>query len=251
MPDGSRRKSDIMRVHKGAKVDARYLTRRKEFSENIGKRELFSVIDHWPLYAGTGNIGRWLAIYEILKRQLSVPGDIAEFGSWRGANLMFMAKAMHFLDPHGDKKILCFDNFAGLPEFSQADGNEAGRTGTYCGSLEELQAAINLAEMDDSIFIYPGLIEDSLPDYLESDKGATFSLLYFDADLYEPAVTVLDHGHRRLAKGGVFIFDEWNTAAWPGEGIAVRDFMEKHGDSYEMEHITGTRQPSLILRKTR
>ncbi len=238
-----------MLQHKGSKSDAVYLEARKELSQNIGKRELFSVIDHWPLYAGTGNIGRWLAIYEILKQQLIVPGDIAEFGSWRGANLMFMAKAMHFLDPHGDKKLLCFDNFAGLPDFAPEDGDGTGQVGNYCGSLDELQAAIRLSGFEDTIFINEGLIEQTLPAYLESDKGATLSLVYFDADLYEPAVTVLNHAHERLSKGGIFIFDEWNTSAWPGEGLAVRNFMDAHSSSYKMEHIAGTRQPSLILRK--
>jgi hypothetical protein len=121
----------------------------------------------------------------------------------------------------------------------------------YRGSLEELNEAINLYDFTDTIQIHPGLIEDTFKTYLEADQGATFSLIYFDADLYEPAVSVLSLGHERLARGGVFVFDEWNIAAWPGEGLAVRNFMNQHGDSYTMESVPRTRQPSLLLRKTR
>jgi SAM-dependent methyltransferase len=236
-------------AHKGSSGDAAYLARRKLFSQKVGPRELYDVIDHWPLYVGNGNLGRWLAIYEILKTQLTVPGDIAEFGSWRGANLLFMAKAMQAIDPHGDKKILCFDNFAGLPAFAAEDGDGTGQVGKYRGSLDELTGAIEVAGLTDSIFVQKGLIENTLSTYLNEDKGATFSLIYFDADLYEPAVSVLELGHERLAKGGVFVFDEWNTSAWPGEGLAVRSFMSEFGAHYKMEHIPSTRQPSLILRK--
>ncbi len=236
---------------KGATTDRVYLDARKSFSARTGQRELFSVIDHWPLYVGTGNLGRFLAIYEILKRQLPVAGDIAEFGSWRGANLMFMAKALHFLDPNGAKRIHCFDNFEGLPAFSEADGDPAEREGMYCGSFEELSAAIELYGFGDTIAIHKGLIENTLPAHLEADRGSTFSLVYFDADLYEPAVAVLSQAHQRLARDGVFVFDEWNTESWPGEGLAVREFMEKHGTDYAMETVPGTRQPSLILRKLR
>jgi hypothetical protein len=119
----------------------------------------------------------------------------------------------------------------------------------YRGSLEELTAAIELSGFSDTIAIHEGLIEDTFPSYLETDPGAVFSLIYFDADLYEPAVRVLTLGHERLAKGGVFVFDEWNTSAWPGEGLAVREFMDKFGAAYAMEYVRYTRQPSLILRK--
>lgn len=240
-----------MTKYKGAGTDALYLEARKKFSADVGQRELFSIVDHWPLYVGNGNLGRFLAIYEIVKTQLSVAGDLAEFGSWRGANLMFMAKAMHFLDPHGAKRVHCFDNFAGLPEFAAEDGADEGRVGKYRGSLDELTAAIELGGLSDTIQIHAGLIADTLTAHLTADQGSTFSLIYFDADLYEPAVTVLSLGHERLAKGGVFVFDEWNTEAWPGEGLAVRNFMQEHGDDYTVEYVRGTRQPSLILRKLR
>jgi len=53
----------------------------------------------------------------------------------------------------------------------------------------------------------------------------------------------------RLAKGGLFVFDEWNDKRWPGETVAVREFMENNSSRYEMIHIKNTRQPSLALRK--
>jgi hypothetical protein len=57
--------------------------------------------------------------------------------------------------------------------------------------------------------------------------------------------------HERLAKGGLFVFDEWNYSKWPGEGVAANNFMKDHSDDYEMIHIKNARQPSMALRKVR
>jgi hypothetical protein len=235
---------------KFAAEDARYLSERKQVSEAYGARELWSVIDHWPLYVGVSNLARSLAIYEILKEQAAVPGDIAEFGSWRGANLMFMAKVMAILDPLCGKQVHCFESFEGLSTFTPQDGGD-GTRGEYKGSQAELEELIALYQLGDTIKIHKGWIDDTLPAFLAADAGRTLSLAYFDADLYAPAVTVLTHCHERMAKGGVFVFDEWNYPAWPGEGLAVREFMERHGEAYDMVHVPKTRQPSLVLRKIR
>jgi hypothetical protein len=233
---------------KFAGSDARYLEERKAISERYGARELWSVTDHWPLYAGIGNIARMLAIYEILKAQCGVPGDIAEFGSWRGSNLMFMAKVMAILDPMSPKQIHCFESFEGLSQFSAQDMGDELR-GAYKGSLSELQDLIRLYELDDTIKIHKGTIEEQLPLFLTEYPGTALSLVYFDADLYSPARAVLQGCHDRITKGGVIIFDEWNYPDWPGEGTAVREFMAEHGDHYAMESVPRARQPSLILRK--
>src|SRR5207244_836812 len=74
--------------------DQRYLDARKALSDQVGPRELWSLIDHWPLYVGIGNLSRWIAILDLVRSTRSVPGHLAEFGSWRGANVMFMAKLL-------------------------------------------------------------------------------------------------------------------------------------------------------------
>ena len=68
-------------------IDKRYLEERKKLSAKWGKREIWSVIDHWPLYCGIANLARFMAIAGIFKEVVKIPGHIAEFGSWRGANI--------------------------------------------------------------------------------------------------------------------------------------------------------------------
>jgi SAM-dependent methyltransferase len=230
-------------------LDKQFLTQRQKYSEQVGHCELWSVIDHWPLYVGIGNLARFMAIGDLLRETLDIPGHIAEFGSWRGANLMFMAKLLRIYDPHGCKMLHCFESFAGLETFSAQDGSaEETNEGAYRGSYDELRAMIELNELDDEVVIHRGDIMETLPNTLKNE-GLSFSLIYCDTDLYAPSRLILDRLHSRLSKGGLIVMDEWNYDKWPGEAIAVREFMECHGRDYEMRHVRNARQPSLVLKR--
>jgi len=236
---------------KFAKKDAKYLSTRQKISDDYGPREMWALIDQWPLYCGVANLGRSIAISDLLRSTLEVPGHVAEFGSWRGANVMLLAKLLKILDPESSKMVHCFDSFEGLQTFVPEDGEAASEHGTYKGNLEELTEMIALCELDDDIVIHKGLIQDTLPEMMAADAGVTFSFVYCDTDLFEPTEIILNALHERLAKGGVFVFDEWNDSRWPGEGAAANAFMKAHSDYYDMIHIQGARQPTMALRKTK
>lgn len=232
------------------KTDAKYLEDRCKLSEKYGPRELWSVIDHWPLYCGIGNLARFVSIYEIFRSTLDVPGHVAEFGSWRGANLLFLAKLMRILDPHGSKQVHCFDSFEGLTSFSPEDGTAAEKKGAYKGSFEEMADVIGLYGLEDEIDFHKGLVEETLQPFLDEFFEYRFSFVYCDVDLYEATKQILIGLHPRMCKGGVFVLDEWNYSDYPGESAAVREFLEKHGSDYAVEQVRNARQPSLVLRKT-
>jgi len=230
-------------------IDKAYLAKRKKLAVKHDKPWLWEHIDHWPLYVGTANLGRYMAISEIVKETLSVPGHIAEFGSWKGANLMFMTKLLNLWDPHGNKVVHCFDSFEGLATFTDQDGGSESHTGEYRGQLDELKEFIDLYELQDCIDIHVGLIQDSLPELLQKEPQLSFSLIYCDTDLYEPTNLILSELHQRLMPGGCFVFDQWNDSRWPGEGLAGNEFIREYTDFYEPLHVQAARQPNLVLRK--
>lgn len=121
--------------------------------------------------------------------------------------------------------------------------------GAYQGSLSELEDMIELSSLGDSIEIHKGLIQDTLHAALSVRPGIQFSFIYCDTDLYEPSKEILERMDPHLSQGGMFVFDEWNYDEWPGESLAVREFMEKRGGAYRMESVRQARQPSLVLRK--
>jgi 3-O-methyltransferase len=232
-------------------LDERYFARRQEFSSATGRADLWTVIDHWPLYCGIANLARFMAIADLLRETLDVPGHVVEFGSWRGSNLMLMAKLLRIWDPHGSKVVHCFDSFEGLQSFTSQDNAAAETQGLYAGSFDDLSAIIALYELEDEIVIHKGDIISLLPAALKADESLSFSFAYCDTDLYTPTHAVLNNLHPRLSKGGLFVLDEWNEARWPGETVAVREFLEIQGGEYELHHIRNSRSPSLVLKKIR
>ena len=228
-------------------TDEQYLGERKALSDKYGPRELWSVIDHWPLYCGIGNLSRFMAISDILRSTLNVPGHVAEFGSWRGATLLFLAKLLRIYDPHGAKAVHCFESFEGMTEYAPEDDKLLPFRGQYKGSLGELKDVIALYRMSDEVAIHKGMIQETLPKVLEEDKALSFSFVYLDVDFYEPTRIILEQIHPRLMKGGVFVFDEWNYNS--PEGIVANEFFRSVSEHYEAESVMSARQPSLVLRK--
>ena len=231
--------------------DADYKRDRKAFAEKYGERDLWFTIDQWPLYVGQRNLARYMAISDLLRSTLDVPGHVAEFGSWRGANLVFLAKLLRIYDHLGGKLVHCFESFEGLTTFTESDGRAAAQAGDYRGSYEELLDVLDLYGLQNDVVIHKGLIRDTLPKAFPEDDPTVLSFVYCDTDLYEPTNLLLDQLHPRLAVGGVFVFDEWNFEQWPGETHAANEFLAAHAESYEARPVKNTLQPSLVLRKIR
>jgi len=231
------------------RADRLYKEKRTELVKRLAPRELWEIADHWPLYSGVGNLARQIAISDLVRASIDVPGHVAEFGVWRGATTMLTSKLLRIFDPMGAKVVHAFDSFEGLGAFSAPDGHATEKAGHYRGSLEELRAFIELYDLDDTVDLHVGLIEQTLPELLEARPELGFSLVYCDTDLYASTGVILDALHPRLSKGGVFVLDEWNHPQYPGESVAVAEFMARHGASYEPVAPRATRQPSLVLRK--
>lgn len=129
---------------KFGKTDKVYMSERGKISEKYGPQELWSIVDHWPVYCGIANLARFIAILDIIRSVLKVPGHIAEFGLWKGANLLFIAKVMRIFDPHCLKVLHGFDSFQGLTEFTEFDAEANQLEGKYQSSFDELNDFIEL-----------------------------------------------------------------------------------------------------------
>lgn len=230
--------------------DERYFESRQSFSDQLGSVELWSVIDQWPLFVGQTNLARSLAIVELLRSTLNVPGDIAEFGCWKGSTTLLFAKSLKLFDPMGPKIVHAFDSFEGLTEFHPSDSGVSERYATaYKGSREMLESCARLAGVADGIRIHQGIIEKVLPEFAVQHPHVRFSLVYCDTDLYSATKTILADTWRMITPGGLMVFDQWNMAEFPGEGIAVNEFMESATGTYEVIKPEFTRQPTLALRR--
>jgi hypothetical protein len=231
--------------------DSQFLEKRDEFAESIGHPDLWSVIDQFGTYVGIQTLATRLAVYEILKQTLDVPGHVLEFGVWNGSNLLFMAKILALLRPNSPKKLIGFDNFEGLKNFQKEDGEDAKSfEGGYRGSEETIRAAISLFGMENWVHLIKGDACKTIPEYERCMPNNLVSFAYIDFDLYAPSKAALEYLANHLSHGGIIAFDQGLSHLWPGEGQAMIEFLSnRSGNRFKMISPSFARQPNLYIVK--
>jgi hypothetical protein len=229
-------------------MEDKFLKIRQEFATSVGFENLYDFVDHFSLFAGIHTIGNKMFTYELLKNSVGVPGDIVEFGCWKGSNLMFLAKMMTLLEPNSPKRVIGFDNFSGLPSPTSTDGDFAtSQTGRYRGDYEVLMQAIDLFELRSRVELVVGDALKTIPKYREDHRDSVFSFCYLDFDLYEPTKKALELIDESLSVGGVIVFDEALSSEWPGETLAMKEYLESSDKKFKTVSNTLSRQPTLAL----
>ncbi len=229
-------------------MDDKFLMERRSFAMSLGFENLYDYIDQFSLFAGAHTIGNKIFTYELLKKTIGIPGDIVEFGCWKGSNLMFLAKLMSLMEPNSPKRLIGFDNFSGLPAPTTIDGDFAtSQTGKYRGDYEVLMQAIDLFELRSKVELVVGDALETIPKYLEDHRDSVFSFCYLDFDLYEPTKKALELIDESLSVGGVIVFDEALSSEWPGETLAMKEYLASTDKKFKTVSNTLSRQPTLAL----
>ena len=212
----------------------------------------FDIIDHFPLFASPQTILRFCKVYELVKDALEIPGDICEFGTWKGATSLFISKLINELEPQSKRKIIVFDNFDGLPAPNEKDGDFAKKQeGNYLGNKDSMLNLIKIYNLEHRFEIVEGDATKTIPEYFNENNPILVSLAYFDFDLYEPTKIAYQHIKKHLVKGSTLAFDEGlDRDLWIGECKVVREILN---DQYFNGRITAipnkiSRQPEIILK---
>ncbi len=190
-------------------------------------------LENFPKYVRRLYLKRFLALYEIFRMILPVKGSIVECGVFRGFGIMSWAKLSTILEPENlTRRIYGFDTFEGFPAMTEKDSSEhtVNKQGDLAAdSFEELEKLI--AEYDRDRFLghipkvklIRGDIAKSVDPFIEENPHLVVSLLFLDADLYEPTKAAIEHFVPRMPKGAIIAFDELDNPIWPGETQAVLD----------------------------
>lgn len=148
-----------------------------------------------------------------------VPGNIAEFGVFKGYSLAAIARHAN------NRRILGFDSWGGLPNFSLEDAC-GQRKNRYPGSLH--------ASKDDVIRTFKSLgldlsnvklIQGWFHETIGELKSCSLALVNLDVDLYESYRFVLNYIWPLLPPGGIVSIDEYSDTYWPGAKIAIDEFL--------------------------
>jgi hypothetical protein len=170
----------------------------------LAKRRIYP--RRWPL-----RMRRYAVLDCALRACRRKPGLGLEFGVWRGASLVHMARRCPSRQFYG------FDSFEGLP----ADGRPDWQLDFAVAHPPTLPGNCRLVT---------GWFADTIPVFLH-DQPAPIAFVAIDCDVYSSARTVLFGLGDRLRPGTVLYFDElinYDTFLW-NEMLALFEFLDTSG----------------------
>ena len=144
-------------------------------------------------------------------------GDIAEFGSYKGGNSIFLALLNKSINPN--RKIFALDTFEGMPETSELDLHKKGDFSD--SNLDELLKIKKDYKLD-NLIILKGLFNDTSTELLNQTNG--ISLSYIDCDIYQSCKDAYEISCNKLIDGGYIVFDDATVSSC----IGATEFVENN-----------------------
>lgn len=193
-------------------------------------------------------IGKLLYQYEIYKKITDLPGDILEFGVFKGASLIRFLTYRSILENNFSRKIIGFDTFSKFPmqkeksdikiikEFTLDAGNPI--------SKDELNSIL-IKKRFENFELIEGKVEDTLKKFIEKNRNTKISLLHLDMDVYKPTKYVLDILEKRIVKNGIILIDDYGTME--GATKALDEFLKKRND-LKIKKLSFYKVPSFIIK---
>lgn len=166
--------------------------------------------------------GTWLFL-EAVRHLEKVRGDVAEVGCFEGGNALncFLSGVWN-----GEKRYWLFDSFEGFPTPSLQDP-QAVKSGDYTTTkpFGEIIAPLTIFP---EVEIVKGFIPATFSAVPAERK---FSLVFYDCDLYQPALDTFAFFWDRLLPGGLILIHDYFAEPGGFQGVrqATNEFFEPRG----------------------
>ena len=197
----------------------------------------------------TSRIGKLLNHLEIYNKILEIPGDILEFGVYKGTSLVRLLSFRNLLEAEYSRKVFGFDIFGKFPDSLTLESDRRfvknfENAGGYGISKEELEIHLNNKGFNNYELI-EGDILKTIPEFIAKYPAKKIALLHIDVDVYEPSKLILESLWDRVVKGGILMLDDYGTVE--GETKAVDDFFADQGIVIQKPRFNYI--PSYVVKK--
>ena len=194
--------------------------------------------------------GKMLARTLLFHKVKDVPGDIIEFGVFKGTGLMTFLKLKRYFCPNTMKKVIGFDYFETnnlLKSLSSQDKEAMStlfkeRGFAHEESFKEYlnQAILNFGFDSHEFDLIKGDASETSKEYVKTRPGLKISLLYLDLDLAKPTYDVLCTMWDNVSKGGIVVFDEYAYQKWSESQGADQFFKDKDVEIVSLNYMAPT-----------
>lgn len=211
----------------------------------------------WTHYNGlllshdTDRVRKLVVRYELFRRAMQVPGDILEFGVFKGVGLMYWLKLLSIFEPAAQRRVVGFDTFGAFADSlldyerksAGAFVSEADFQGTEPSDLMALAEAMGEGKR---LELVAGDVIETAPQYVKENPGFRIALLHLDLDTYHGTKAALEALYDHVVPGGLIVLDEYGKRGW-GESDAVDEFIKDRG--LALEAVEQGFQPSALIEK--
>lgn len=179
-------------------------------------------------------------ILHLLQAHLDVPGDVVEFGCYKGDTSLLLAEIVY---RGAGKRLFLYDSFEGLPEKTDADASPVGTEfvkGALAVSKREVKARFLRAGLP-----VPVIKKAWFSELSPADLPEKIAFAFVDGDLYESIRDALALVGPKMSAGGVIIVHDYNNPALPGVARAVDEWVtdQKSRVCGSMKIIFSEREP--------
>jgi hypothetical protein len=194
-------------------------------------------------------LSNFICHLELYKMIIHLPGDILEFGVYKGVSLIQFLTFRDCYESSDSRKIIGFDIFGKFPDglsknedlkFVERFENDGG----YGISEKSLNIYLEKKGFKNYELIQ-GDINKTLPDFINNNPEKRFSLIHLDVDVFEPTITVLENTWDKLVPGGVLVLDDYGTVY--GETIGVEEFFKNK--DVKIQKLPYKNKPSYIIKE--
>lgn len=196
----------------------------------------------------SSRIGKLLNHLEIYKKIIGLPGDILEFGVYKGQSMVRLLTFRNLFESEFSKKVIGFDIFGKFPDELQLDSDKEfvesfENAGGYGISKEELEMHLNNKGFSNYSLIKGNIIH-TIPEFLSQNLPLKISLLHIDVDVYEPTKVILENFWDKIIKDGILMLDDYGTIE--GETKAVDEFFA--GQNIQIHKPMFNDIPSYVIK---
>ena len=153
------------------------------------------------------------ALSHIVTRK--IPGDVAEFGSFKGHSGYLIAQTLKQLN--SDKNVLLFDAFEEFPK------EELGIDYFWDGHQVNFDEVRSKFQMFNNVELVKGDFTQTVLQF----EQRKLSLVYIDCDSYRATKFLIEHlFEKQLSPGGLLIVEDYGHPALLGSRLAVHDALD-------------------------
>jgi O-methyltransferase len=151
------------------------------------------------------------------------PGDLVEFGVWKGGKSSVVMKCLEF-EKCKDRKFYLFDTFEGIVGSSPEEIKEQGGEGSPDYYRGAYPIAVETFRRYSNAVIVKGIVPETLPQ-LQSEKICYVSI---DMNAAAPEIAAAEYVWPRMITGALMVLDDYGGHYHRIQRDAFDDFARRH-----------------------